>query len=102
MGWQLDTDKTSGAKVVPISQLANGSAMPVLTVKHRSPSYSTRTLKLYHCALPHLLDSLRFSFKVTETSREMRFKEISELTVNMPVIYRFIRQNCYAYLVLPC
>ena len=53
--------------------------MPIVIVQHRSPSYSSRTLKLYHRALSHLLDSLRFSFKVTEISREMSFKEISEL-----------------------
>lgn len=94
--------KTSGAKVVPSSQWAKGSATPLLIVQHRSPSFSSRTLKLYHCALPHLPHSLRFSFKVTETSREIRFKESSELTVNMPVLYRYIRQNRYIYLVLSC
>lgn len=93
--------KTSGAKVVPLSQWATGSAMPFLIVQHRSPPYSSRTLKLYPLCITSL-DSLRFSFKVNETSREMRFKEICELTVNMPVFYRYIRQNCYIYLVLPC
>jgi len=94
--------KTSGAKVVPSSQWAKGSAVSLLAVQHRSQSCSSRTLKLYDCALPHLLDSLRFIFKITETSRDMRFKEISELAANMPVLYRYIRQNCYIYLVLPC
>jgi len=71
--------------------------MPLLIVQHRSPSYSSRTLKLYHCALPHLLGSLRFSFKVTEASGEIRFKESSELTVNMSVLYRYIRQVLHLF-----